>query len=243
MIRLALLAPCAGQKTIVSLFSDSENCTQALAACLRCSHNAPMLSVLRHKCCIVAVKLAQGCKASDSVHFMDCGCQITKGSRAAHAAGRMHFVKFETSAIDQAIEFILAKGLHQSQARSHSGRVNRVRVKATGGGAYKFAEALQVSLHARMKFCRCVAGWLSGLGWVTDCSLQAREVCVEPEGKLGRSPGSAHVFACLWVLAFRAFTVSSALTSCAQAHVLVMAHSLHMPSGALVFSTVLIIEA
>ncbi|KAK9799347.1 hypothetical protein WJX73_008823 [Symbiochloris irregularis] len=72
-------------------------------------------------------------------------------SRDHSTGGRMHFVKFETSAIDQAIEFILAKGLHQLQARSHSGRANRVRVKATGGGAYKFAEALQERLEVLLE--------------------------------------------------------------------------------------------
>lgn len=58
-------------------------------------------------------------------------------------AGKLHFVKFETQRIDDCIDFIEAKGLH----RIHNGAgepEGKVRVVATGGGAYKFAEMFQV---------------------------------------------------------------------------------------------------
>lgn len=52
-------------------------------------------------------------------------------------AGRMHFVKFETARIEDCLDFIEAKGLHRCMLRDGSSR--EVRVKATGGGAIKFA--------------------------------------------------------------------------------------------------------
>jgi hypothetical protein len=51
-------------------------------------------------------------------------------------AGRLHFVKFETNRVEDAIDFIEAKGLHRYQTKSGS---KEMRVKATGGGAYKYA--------------------------------------------------------------------------------------------------------
>lgn len=48
-------------------------------------------------------------------------------------AGRLHFVKFESNKIDDCIDFIENKGLHQSGIVVH----------ATGGGAYKFAELFE----------------------------------------------------------------------------------------------------
>ena len=48
-------------------------------------------------------------------------------------AGRLHFVKFESNKIDDCINFIENKGLHQPGIVVH----------ATGGGAYKFAELFE----------------------------------------------------------------------------------------------------
>ncbi len=62
---------------------------------------------------------------------------------ALPCAGKLHFVKFETQRINDCIDFIEAKGLH----RTHNGAgepEGKVRVVATGGGAYKFAEMFQV---------------------------------------------------------------------------------------------------
>lgn len=50
-------------------------------------------------------------------------------------AGKLHFVKFETVKVDECINFIEAKGLHR-----RNGSAAPMRVKATGGGAYKFAD-------------------------------------------------------------------------------------------------------
>jgi type II pantothenate kinase len=49
----------------------------------------------------------------------------------------MHFVKFETARIDDCLEFIEAKGLHRCTGKD--GLRHEVRVKATGGGAVRFA--------------------------------------------------------------------------------------------------------
>lgn len=62
-----------------------------------------------------------------------------------HNAGRMHFVKFETARIEDCLDFIQAKGLHRTLLRDGSSR--EVRVKATGGGAHKFAGERGVYLH------------------------------------------------------------------------------------------------
>ena len=61
-------------------------------------------------------------------------------------AGKIHFVKFETQRIDDCINFIEAKGLH----RTHNGNGEpdgRVRIVATGGGAFKYAEKFEVRCH------------------------------------------------------------------------------------------------
>lgn len=52
-------------------------------------------------------------------------------------------MKFETQRINDCIDFIEAKGLH----RTHNGAgepEGKVRVVATGGGAFKYADAFQV---------------------------------------------------------------------------------------------------
>ncbi|KAF6257411.1 fumble-domain-containing protein [Scenedesmus sp. NREL 46B-D3] len=54
---------------------------------------------------------------------------------------RMHFVKFETARIQDCIDFIQAKGLHRCWLRDGSSR--EVRVKATGGGAVRFADVFK----------------------------------------------------------------------------------------------------
>lgn len=63
------------------------------------------------------------------------------GSPPASNGGKLHFVKFETNKVDECIDFIGAKGLHR---RSDSGV--KMRVKATGGGAYKFADKFRERL-------------------------------------------------------------------------------------------------
>lgn len=45
-------------------------------------------------------------------------------------------MKFETAKVDQCLDFIEAKGLH----KQWGGNGAKMRVKATGGGAYKYAD-------------------------------------------------------------------------------------------------------
>ena len=55
----------------------------------------------------------------------------------------MHFVKFETARIDDCIDFIEAKGLHRTL--NGAGKPEgKVRIVATGGGAFKYADKFQV---------------------------------------------------------------------------------------------------
>ena len=62
-------------------------------------------------------------------------------------AGKLHFVKFETAKITQAMDFIKANCLHMFRNGSKSPQ-EVVRIKATGGGAYKFADIFQVPCQA-----------------------------------------------------------------------------------------------
>jgi len=64
-------------------------------------------------------------------------------SRAPRRAGKLHFVKFETAKVEQVFEFIEAKGLLRPPGST--GAEQRVSIKATGGGAFKFAELFEVS--------------------------------------------------------------------------------------------------
>ncbi|KAI3673513.1 hypothetical protein L6452_39635 [Arctium lappa] len=69
--------------------------------------------------------------------------------------GRLHFVKFETTKINECLEFIHSKQLHR-------GDDNNAVIKATGGGAYKFAdlfkERLGVSIEKEDEMDCLVAG-------------------------------------------------------------------------------------
>jgi hypothetical protein len=49
----------------------------------------------------------------------------------------MHFCKFETARIEDCLDFIEAKGLHRHWSKDGASR--EMRVKATGGGAHKYA--------------------------------------------------------------------------------------------------------
>ncbi|KAG7951788.1 hypothetical protein I3843_12G026800 [Carya illinoinensis] len=93
---------------------------------------------------------------------------ISNGNRRSYPilGGRLHFVKFETSKINDCLDFIYSKQLHRGgmDARWHSelpANENTV-IKATGGGAYKFAdlfkERLGVSLDKEDEMNCLVAG-------------------------------------------------------------------------------------
>uniref|UniRef100_A0A6N2LBQ7 Damage-control phosphatase ARMT1-like metal-binding domain-containing protein n=1 Tax=Salix viminalis TaxID=40686 RepID=A0A6N2LBQ7_SALVM len=65
--------------------------------------------------------------------------------------GRLHFVKFETSKINECLDFISSKQLHRGGVDSHSWRSDissngNAVIKATGGGAYKYADLFKERL-------------------------------------------------------------------------------------------------
>ncbi|GFZ00078.1 pantothenate kinase 2 [Actinidia rufa] len=61
--------------------------------------------------------------------------------------GRLHFAKFETSKINDCLEFISSKQLHQCADWHHeSSSHDKNIIKATGGGAYKFADLFKEKL-------------------------------------------------------------------------------------------------
>ncbi|KAM2387022.1 hypothetical protein ACFX1X_039425 [Malus domestica] len=95
--------------------------------------------------------------------------EISNGSRRSYPilGGRLHFVKFETNKINECLDFIYSKQLHRGgmdariwnpDAPTNEGSV----IKATGGGAYKFAdlfkERLGVSLDKEDEMNCLVAG-------------------------------------------------------------------------------------
>ncbi|KAL7261121.1 hypothetical protein ACSBR1_006712 [Camellia fascicularis] len=60
---------------------------------------------------------------------------------------RLHFAKFETSKINDCVEFILSKQLHRGGSWHHETSGNdKKAIKATGGGAYKFADLFKEKL-------------------------------------------------------------------------------------------------
>ncbi|EFN57701.1 hypothetical protein CHLNCDRAFT_34679 [Chlorella variabilis] len=69
-------------------------------------------------------------------------CSVHGAAGRPARGGKLHFVKFETAKVEECIAFIEAKGLH----RSNDGSGIKMRVKATGGGAYKFAELFKERL-------------------------------------------------------------------------------------------------
>ncbi|KAJ8449095.1 hypothetical protein Cgig2_004150 [Carnegiea gigantea] len=94
---------------------------------------------------------------------------ISNGNRRCYPilGGRLHFVKFETSKISDCLDFIKSKNLHCGGMNLHRWPCDtwsdeNVVVKATGGGAYKFAdlfkERLGVSLDKEDEMDCLVAG-------------------------------------------------------------------------------------
>ncbi|KAL6969448.1 Pantothenate kinase 2, mitochondrial [Sarracenia purpurea var. burkii] len=61
--------------------------------------------------------------------------------------GRLHFAKFETSKINDCLEFISSKQLHHCGSWHHEApNHDNIIIKATGGGAYKFADLFKEKL-------------------------------------------------------------------------------------------------
>ncbi|KAJ9677757.1 hypothetical protein PVL29_022630 [Vitis rotundifolia] len=94
---------------------------------------------------------------------------VTNGNRRSYPilGGRLHFVKFETSKINECLDFINSKQLHRGGMDSRlwlseAPPSDDVIIKATGGGAYKFAdlfkERLGVSIDKEDEMDCLVAG-------------------------------------------------------------------------------------
>ncbi|KAG0491449.1 hypothetical protein HPP92_004847 [Vanilla planifolia] len=94
---------------------------------------------------------------------------ISNGKRRSYPilGGRLHFVKFETGKLNECLDFISSKQLHlggiDSPSWSSGTRSNdNIIIKATGGGAYKYAdvfrERLGISLDKEDEMDCLVAG-------------------------------------------------------------------------------------
>ncbi|XP_078429206.1 pantothenate kinase 2 isoform X2 [Wolffia australiana] len=73
------------------------------------------------------------------------------GRRFPVLGGRLHFVKFETGKLNECIDFIASKQLHRGSVdspswRSGSRQDDNIIIKATGGGAFKFADVFKECL-------------------------------------------------------------------------------------------------
>ncbi|KAH7570293.1 hypothetical protein ACOSP7_018343 [Xanthoceras sorbifolium] len=70
-----------------------------------------------------------------------------KDSKDSVIEGRLNFSNFETSKINDCLEFILSKKLHLGGFRCHEAPDgDKILIKATGGGAYKFADLIKEKL-------------------------------------------------------------------------------------------------
>ncbi|KAF5179618.1 Pantothenate kinase [Thalictrum thalictroides] len=94
---------------------------------------------------------------------------VSNGTRRSYPilGGRLHFVKFETIKLNECLDFIYSKRLHRGGIDPHGWssepQVNEnAIIKATGGGAYKFAdkfkERLGVSIEKEDEMNCLVAG-------------------------------------------------------------------------------------
>ncbi|XP_009793996.1 pantothenate kinase 2 isoform X1 [Nicotiana tabacum] len=94
---------------------------------------------------------------------------VSNGSRRSYPilGGRLHFVKFETSKLNECLDFIYSKQLHCGGMDSRcwpsdAPQSENAVIKATGGGAYKFAdlfkERLGVSIEKEDEMNCLVAG-------------------------------------------------------------------------------------
>ncbi|KAK2636501.1 hypothetical protein Ddye_031293 [Dipteronia dyeriana] len=70
-----------------------------------------------------------------------------KNRKNSFVEGRLHFAKFETSKINDCLEFILSNKLHLGGFQHHEDPASdKILIKATGGGAYRFADLIKEKL-------------------------------------------------------------------------------------------------
>ncbi|GLU03092.1 hypothetical protein SLE2022_203100 [Rubroshorea leprosula] len=74
------------------------------------------------------------------------GLGISSDGSCPILKGRLHFAKFETSKINDCLEFIRCYRLHLGGFQHHETPSNKIIIKATGGGAYKFANLFEEEL-------------------------------------------------------------------------------------------------
>lgn len=74
--------------------------------------------------------------------------EVPNGNLNHHIlSGGLHFVKFETSKIEDCINFLSSKKFQQCGSQCHhSHAVDKIKIKATGGGAFKFADLFKEKL-------------------------------------------------------------------------------------------------
>ncbi|CAI7866066.1 unnamed protein product, partial [Closterium sp. NIES-54] len=101
--------------------------------------------------------LAASASAAAAARAVDRRASFSGGGgsfRSGGGGGRLHFVKFETSRIVECIEFIKSKRLHSFDILGMGGDEESLwgygasspRIKATGGGAFKYADLFKEKL-------------------------------------------------------------------------------------------------
>uniref|UniRef100_A0A2P2NY84 pantothenate kinase n=1 Tax=Rhizophora mucronata TaxID=61149 RepID=A0A2P2NY84_RHIMU len=100
-----------------------------------------LVYVSRSKENFVDIKGERSPNENDSLEISNCN------SKHPALEGRLHFAMFETSKINDWIEFISSKELHVGGFQHYQDPVsNKKFIKATGGGAYKFANLFKEKL-------------------------------------------------------------------------------------------------
>lgn len=94
------------------------------------------------------------CRRQSRARFAACMLEERGATRHCRPVcpGKLHFVKFESSKIEECMDFIEAKCLHRV-----NGGAEVMRVKATGGGAYKYADVRGGAWWGLGRACRGLA--------------------------------------------------------------------------------------
>ncbi|KAL0421375.1 UNVERIFIED_CONTAM: Pantothenate kinase [Sesamum latifolium] len=98
---------------------------------------------------VVYFSSSSRCSSDDQENgFIRDGTNTSSGNLEYRVlSGRLHFLKFETSKISECIEFISSKRLqHYGMCFCHDELIKTIFLKATGGGAFKFADLFKEKL-------------------------------------------------------------------------------------------------
>lgn len=85
--------------------------------------------------------------------------------------GRLHFVKFETNKINECLDFIYSKNLHHGRESSNT------IIKATGGGAFKYAELFKEKLGLSLDKEDEMACLVAGANFLLKVDLIFKIIC------------------------------------------------------------------